>query len=243
MKRLALFFICSLLGILTTKADSLWIEAEGAGQVGKAQIIKVIFGSYNQYRLQKVDTDDFKYAKDFTCWAISPSGKHIALEFAPKTTSYEATFTPTEKGIYVLLLENKQRKVEDWRNSGTKIGIAKQHYYSRTTIKIGDSEEVAKDAVTDLSIVKFPENQAGPDVTLQVLLHGKPVPHAILFVRHPEMPEQKFTTDEDGKISFHAPKPGRYFGLVTLKFETPGTFRGVHYDVFREKSCLTMVLD
>jgi hypothetical protein len=61
-------------------------------------------------------------------------------------------------------------------------------------------------------------------------------------MRHPEMQEQKLTTDQDGKITSHATKPGRYFSLVTLKFESPGTYRGVHYDVFREKSTCTMIL-
>lgn len=242
MKRLALIFLMVLSGVVYTKADSLWIEAAAKGQVGKAQVVKVIFGSYSQYRLQKVGAE-FQEVKNFTCWAISPTGKHIAMEFTPKETSFEATFTPTEKGIYVLLLENKQRKVEDWSKSTTKIGVAKQHYYGRTTITIGDAETVAPAALTDLSIVKFPETQAGPDVILQVLLHGKPVPNATLFMRHPEMPEQKLTTDENGKISFHAPKPGRYFALVTLKFDSPGTYKGVHFDVFREKSTLTMILE
>ncbi|WP_158796906.1 DUF4198 domain-containing protein [Pedobacter sp. L105] len=243
MKRFTLILIGCLFTVLTTKADSLWIEANGTGQVGKAQLVKVIFGSYNEYRLQNVNTDDSKEAKDFTCWAISPSGKHITLNFTPKETSYEASFTPAEKGIYVLLLENKQRRVEDWSKSTTKIGIAKQNYYSRTTIKIGDDETIAKDAVTDLSIVRSPDTQTGADVTLQALLHGKPVPNAIVFLRNPGMAEQKFTTNEDGKVSFHSPKAGRYFALVTLKFESPGTYRGIHYDVFREKSCMTMVLD
>lgn len=242
MKHLTILFLFLLTGITYTKADSLWIEVNGKGQVGKTQVVKVIFGSYSQYRIQKV-TAEFQEVKNFTCWAISPTGKHIAMEFTPKETAYEATFIPAEKGIYVLLLENKQRKVEDWSNSSTKIGVAKQHYYARTTIKVGDAETAAPGALTDLSIVKFPETQTGPDVILQVLLHGKPVPNATLYMRHPEMPEQKFTTDENGKISFHAPKPGRYFGLVTLKFETPGTWKGVHFDVFREKSAMTMVID
>lgn len=243
MKRLILIPFCLFLCVLTTKADSLWIEADATGQVGKAQLVKVIFGSYSQYRLQKVGTDDFQQVKDFTCWAISPTGKHISLDFSAKDTSYEATFTPAEKGIYVILLENKNRRVEDWSKSTTKIGIAKQHYYGRTTVKVGNSEAVTPAALSDLSLVKYPESQLGADVTLQVLLHGKPVPNATLFMRHPEMQEQKLITDENGKISFHAPKPGRYFALVTLKFETPGTYRGIHYDVFREKSTLTMVLN
>ncbi|MDJ1470324.1 hypothetical protein [Xanthocytophaga flava] len=62
-------------------------------------------------------------------------------------------------------------------------------------------------------------------------------------MRHPDMEEQKYTTDEKGCIYFKAPKPGRYFALVTLRFESPGTYKGVHYDVFREKSTLTTVIE
>jgi len=50
MKRITFLFLIFLLGILQSKADSLWIEADAKGQVGKAQIVKVIFGSYNTYR-------------------------------------------------------------------------------------------------------------------------------------------------------------------------------------------------
>jgi uncharacterized GH25 family protein len=241
MKNLLLLIVGLFFGIAHSNADSLWIEADNTGQIGKAQTIKVIFGSYNQYRLQKIGAE-FQEVKDFTCWLISPSGKHIALQFAPKETSFDASFIPEEKGIYVALLENKQRKVEDWSNSSTKIGVAKQHYYGRTTITVGGAQDIAKETQTDLSIVKEPETQPGPTIKLQVWLHGKTVPNATLFVRHPDMPEIKLTTDQDGKVQFEAPKPGRYFALVTLKFETPGTYKGVHYDVFREKSTLTMVL-
>jgi hypothetical protein len=242
MKRLVFIFLGILLSTAHAKADSLWIEAEATGQVGKSQIIKVIFGSYNQYRLQKID-GEFQEVKDFTCWMISPTGKHIALQFSPKETAYEANFTPAEQGIYVVLLENKQRKVEDWSKSTSKIGIAKQHYYARTTIQVGNSKAIAQESLTDLTILRDAENQPNSDVVLKVLLHGKPVPNATLFMRHPEMQEQKLTTDQDGKVLFHNPKPGRYFALVTLKFETPGTYKGVHYDVFREKATLTMVLN
>jgi len=243
MKRILLIFLVVLSGILTTKADSLWIEADAKGQVGKAQTIKVIFGSYGLYRLQKTTTEDFQQVKDFTCWAISPTGKHISLTFSPKDTDYQAKFTPEEKGIYVFLLECKQRRVEDWSQSTSKIGVAKQHYYGRTTVQVGDSEAIAPSALSDLSLVQDMGSKAGADVTLQVLLHGKPVPNATLLMRHPEMPEEKLTTDENGKVSFHAPKAGRYFALVTLKFEQSGTFRGVHYDVFREKASATMLLE
>lgn len=243
MKRITLISLVILSVVLQSKADSLWIEADAKGQIGQSQIIKVIFGSYNQYRLQKVG-EEFQEVKDFTCWIISPSGKHISLQFSPRDTAYEASFTPEEKGVYVVLVENKQRKVEDWSKSSTKIGITKQHYYGRTTIEVGGGAVIAADALTDLTIVKDNSHQSGDgaDVTLQVLLHGKPVPNATLFMRHPEMQEQKLTTDQDGRVKFHAPRPGRYFSLVTLKFETSGTYRGVHYDVFREKSTLTMIL-
>jgi uncharacterized GH25 family protein len=242
MKRITLLFLSAVLIVLQSKADSLWIEADATGQIGKSQLIKVIFGSYSQYRLQKVE-GEFQEVKDFTCWILSPTGKHISLQFTPKDTSYEASFTPEEKGVYVVLVENKQRKVEDWSKSSTRIGITKQHYYGRTTIRVGNETTITPEALTDLTILKAPESQPGPDVVLQVLLHGKPVPNATLFMRHPEMPEQKLTTDQEGKVSFHAPRPGRYFSLVTLKFETPGTYKGVHYDVFREKSTLTMSLN
>jgi uncharacterized GH25 family protein len=240
MKNLSLliFFILFCTGI--ARADSIWIEANAKGQVGKAQTIKVIFGSYNEYRLQKVTTDDFQQVKDFTCWAISPSGKHISLAFKPKVIDYQATFIPQEQGTYVLLVENKLRRVEDWSNSSTKIGIAKQHYYGRTTLQVGNDKSMATNALSDLTIVK--DENSDTAAYLTVLLHGKPVPNAAVTIRHPEMPEQKLTTDAKGKVSFKAPKPGRYFGLVTLKFETPGTFKGVHYDVFREKATVTMIL-
>ncbi|MDJ1470325.1 hypothetical protein [Xanthocytophaga flava] len=135
------FLGCLFLGILSARADSLWIETEAKGKTGKSQLIKVIFGSYNQYRLQKVK-GEFEEVKEFTCWVVSPTGKTIPLSFTPSETSYDTYFTPQEKGIYTVLLENKQRKVEDWRKSSTKIGITKQHYYARTSIQVETSSIV-----------------------------------------------------------------------------------------------------
>ncbi|SEA79196.1 DUF4198 domain-containing protein [Pedobacter hartonius] len=120
--------------------------------------------------------------------------------------------------------------------------VAKQHYYGRTTVKLGDSETIAPAALSDLPLVQHTGNKAGSDVTIQVFHAVKPVPNATLLMRHPEMPEQKLKTDENGNVSFHAPKAGRYFALVTLKSEQSGTFRGVHYDVFREKASANMLL-
>lgn len=240
MKKVHFIVLFLFSWLANVKADSIWIEADAHGQVGKPQTIKVIFGSYNEYRLQKVTTEDAQQVKDFTCWAISPSGQHISLNFHPRETDYQAVFTPKEQGIYVLLVENKLRRVEDWRNSSTKIGIAKQHYYGRTTIHIGQSRQMQPEALTDLTIVK--DEKTDSIAKLQVLLHGKPVPHTTLTIRHPGMPEVKLMTDTSGMVTFKAPKPGRYFGLVTLKFDSPGTYKGVHYDVFREKSTVTMLL-
>lgn len=240
MKQVTLVLLLALCSVMMVRADSLWIETDATGNIGKQQVIKVIFGSYNQYRLQKV-TGEFQEVKDFTCWVVSPSGKNIPLRFTAGDTSYNAVFTPEENGTYVVLLENKQRKVEDWSKSSTKIGITKQHYYARTSFSVGNSNVIPV-VLTDLTLVKCAEPQNGGAVTVQVLLHGKPVADAVLFMRHPEMEEQKLVTDKDGKVSFTAPRHGRYFALVTLKFESPGTYKGVHYDVFREKSTLTMVL-
>lgn len=238
MKTLGIFCIALVCLVMRAKADSLWIETDATGVPGKAQTIKVLFGSYNQYRLQKVGAE-FQEVKDFTCWVVSPSGKKYYPVFTAKDTCFEASFTPDEKGVYVVLLENKQRKVEDWRNSSTKIGIAKQHYYGRTTIRVGEGTQMATDNQTDLSVIAEP---SGREVRMSVLLHGQPVKDAVVFMRYPGLAEQKQTTDEAGRARFAASGSGRYFFLVTLKFESPGTYRGVHYDVFREKSTCTAII-
>jgi hypothetical protein len=89
MKYIQLLLVAIVCTISTVRADSLWIETDATGVPGKAQRIKVIFGSYNQYRLQKVGAE-FQEVKDFTCWIVSPSGKKYYPVFTANDTCYEA---------------------------------------------------------------------------------------------------------------------------------------------------------
>lgn len=233
------FFLISF----NAKASSLWIETPAKGQIGKPQQITIRFGSYTKYHLHAVSEGEFQDVKDFNVWTVSPSGKHSALQFTAADSSYLSAFTPSEEGLYVILLENKQRKVEDWRKSTTKIGITKQHYYARATVQVGNNNQISTLATTDLIMVKSPENQTGKDVTVQLLFHGKPVAKETITFRLPGMKDMLLTTDLQGKVVFKAPKSGFYFALAVLRFETPGTYKGEHFDVFREKSVLTFAVN
>lgn len=238
MKKFFSTLLIALCAISFAKADSIWIEADGTGTVGKPQQLKVFFGSYQLARIEKVTDSNFQAVQDFTLWVVSPSGKSTFLKVSPADTYYKASFTPEENGVYVVMVENKQRKVEDWRNTSSKIGITKQNYYARTTIQVGNDSTMAN-ILSDATIVATTLNE---DVTFQVFYHGKPYSDAAMDIRHPEMKELNLKTDSEGKVKFHAPKGGRYFALVKLRFETPGTYKGVPFEVVREKSAVTVMV-
>ncbi|WP_440135120.1 hypothetical protein [Chitinophaga sancti] len=57
------------------------------------------------------------------------------------------------------------------------------------------------------------------------------------------MKELNLKTDSESRSGFHAPKSAGSFALVRLRFETPGTYKGVPFDVEREKSALTLLVN
>jgi uncharacterized GH25 family protein len=232
---------CLVLFTLNVKAHSLWIETAPKGHIEKAQIVKVYFGEYSKNKRENVEAR-FTEVEQFTGWAVSPSGKQIFLKFTPATNSYDASFIPEENGEYVILVENKVRDVADWRNTSGKLGIVKQNYYCRATVQVGEPSSVLKlkKGETDITIQK--KSQEGKSIILKAIYQGKPLKNTTLTVRSTEAEEQKLVTDGEGEVVFNCPKTGLYIITALLTFNTPGTYKGVAYHVFREKSTFSLTV-
>ncbi|OJV22582.1 MAG: hypothetical protein BGO21_05350 [Dyadobacter sp. 50-39] len=240
-KQLITLIVMLILAPLACRAHSVWIETSSVGQLGKQQTVSVYFGEFGKDKREKVG-NRFTEVNGFTAWAVSPSGKQTFLKFTPKTNCYQAIFTPSENGTYVILLENKVREVADWRNTSGKLGIIKQNYYARATVQVGDQVHVSQKAFTDLLVSSVHDPGAKSEVVFLATFQGKPLQATTLVVRAPGMQEIKLTTDEQGKVSWAGARPGLYTVTALLRFETPGTYKGVFYEAIREKATFTFHL-
>src|SRR5690606_25814484 len=134
--------LIALTVLLLTTANSfahyLWIETQGSGTIGEEQIVKVHMGEYTYGVIEDVEGEAFQGVNNFTLWAVSPSGKKIALTPTAQKDHYRAVFTPTEKGTYTLLLNNDEIDVIDYTQYD--FGIFKTHYHAVANFNVGGTQ-------------------------------------------------------------------------------------------------------
>ena len=226
--------ILVLIVLLTTYpifAHYIWIETKHTGKLNEEHQIKVRFGEYTYGVIEKVEGDAFKKASNFTLWVITPNGDKIQLQALPKKDFYAASFIPTEKGTYTVVLDNKEMKVLDFTQYD--YGIFKPQYHAKAKISIGHEVLALKKTnresieIIDLTSEKFSKAK---EVTLQVLFKGGPLKENELTVFVADLWLKKLTTDKEGKVSFKLPWPTKYIVEVTFNEKVPGNFKGLDYE-------------
>ncbi|SEO11563.1 protein of unknown function [bacterium A37T11] len=238
-----LFFSISLfLATASAYAHSLWIESPAKASINEKIPVNICFGVFDTGEREIIGKDSSRWSEvdKFRAWVISPSGQRINLSFTEAGDHYQAFFIPSEKGTYVIQLENKVREVADWTDTKNKIGIVKQNFYSRTQIQVGNEDKVNEYALhPDLNII--PSSSDKQQIALQVIFRGKPVPNSSVILRFPGKADREVKTDVNGKAVFKGLEDqGRYFLLCLLRFDVPGEYNGVHYDAVREKATATV---
>ncbi len=234
MKKLKLlFFVLFFITYSTTVSEAhyMWIETAATGKPGKAQAVNVYFGEYTYGVVEKTAGDAFQAVKEFTLWAVAPSGKKTQLSTTRTPTHYTASFTPTEKGTYTLFMNNDNIDVIDYTQYD--FGIFKTHYHATARVVVG--KEIKPSSTTNdagLSIqyvhAALPEQQK--ETKLRITYKGQPLAEAELDLYQADLWSKKLETDAEGYVSFTLPWEGKYILEVTRKEEVPGTYKGQDYE-------------
>jgi hypothetical protein len=116
--------------------------------------------------------------------------------------------------------------VKDWRANG--IGLAKPMYYARFG--------AANMPTLDLDILPAADGKS-----VQVFLHGKPLPAASFSLHARNGWSQTGKADALGRISISMPWRGQYLVEVIELEKAPGNYNGTAFDVVRHRTTLTLM--
>jgi len=226
MKKLIATLLLITLPVLSASAHYLWIETNGKGALGQAQEIRVHYGEYTYGVIEKVEGEAFPLVSKFTLWAIAPDGTKTPLSTVAKEDHYLASFTPSQKGVYTIALNNNEIDVIDYTQYD--FGIFKTHYHSTAKILVGTDGDT-KTASPDGIVIKQLEND-GEVIKLQVLYKGEPIAKNELKVYVSDLWSKTLFTDDNGEVSFALPWNTKYIVETTTKEEIPGTYNGDDYE-------------
>lgn len=220
-----------LVGYSQAFAHYMWIETAEKGTMGQEHTVNVFFGEYTYGVIEDPAGEHFANVKNFDLWVVTPSGKKVALTATANKQSYQAAFTPEEKGTYTVLLNNNDIDVIDYTKYD--FGIFKTHYHATAKVVVG---EVALATIADnpngLTVVNnTPDLSAqSNEVVLKVLFQGEPVDGQEVTVFVADLWSKRLKTDEYGQVEFSLPWKTKYTVETTRKQEVPGTFKGKDYE-------------
>jgi len=226
MKKLIATLLLITLPVLSASAHYLWIETNGTGALGQTQEVRVHYGEYTYGVIEKVEGEAFPLVSKFTFWVIAPDGTKTQLSTEAKEDHYLASFTPSQKGVYTIALNNNEIDVIDYTQYD--FGIFKTHYHSTAKVQVGtngDTKTVNPDGI----VVKQLEND-GEQIKLQVLYKGEPIAENELKVYVSDLWSKTLYTDDNGEVSFALPWDTKYIVETTTKEEIPGTYNGEDYE-------------
>lgn len=227
MKKLISTAAFILFATVQTFAHYLWIETSAYGKIGQQQEVKVFFGEYTYGEIEAVNGEAFPKVKDFTLWLVDVNGTRSQLTVSAKEDHYLGYFTPAQKGIYTVVLNNDAIDVIDYTQYD--FGIFKTHYNSIAKVQIGKvSGKTA--AINDKGITVKDVSENTGEVKLQVLYKNQPLAKNELKIYVADLWSKTLETDEKGIVTFKKPWDTKYIVETTYEERVPGTYKGETYE-------------
>lgn len=211
---------------LSVKAHSIWVSTEPVVQLNQPHEIKVYFGEPDDI----TPTNDwFSDLKDFTLTVTSPSGKQLKVSDRKQLTDhYSLTFTPTEKGVYVIHLKHTTKDL---------YGKTKLTYFSgalaATQADIATSKTIGeKPLQLQMNATPLQVNQEKKAI---LLANGQPKKGEKLVVEAENTWKKDLYANDKGEVSFTPLWQGKYQLAYSLSTDEKGNHNGKpfesHYQV------------
>lgn len=226
MKKIYLFLL--LLAPFTQAfSHYLWIETASSGSLNTSHIIKIKYGEFAYDEIEEVTNEAFIKVKNFDLWVIAPNGEKKELKATANGDHYQANFTPTQSGNYIVYLDNKKMEVVD--SSQYNFGIYKPQYHATARINIGKTTDFSKSTNTeglDITEIKNLNNA----ITLRVSYKKEALNKSKVMVFFKDGWSKELETDEKGEVTFTLPWPTAYTIEVIHIDKTAGQYKQVPYE-------------
>lgn len=206
----------------TSYGHALWIETTTNGKKGVAQKVKIFFGEYGS---KEIDSAAKWYSnlKDFKIILTAPNGTKQELKTKASVFHYEANFTPTQDGQYVLSVVHHVKDLYE---------NAKIDYYALANVFVGKAvvkNQLAEDIALSIAPTKttFALGQANPHL---VKLNLEAFKNQKITVIGPDKKAETVETDANGSLNFNPKQKGAYFLEAFYEEKKSGTQGGKSYD-------------
>lgn len=214
---------CCLCLPAIAQAHYLWIESE------KSAGARVYFGEFNEGVREKRG-GRLEERAALQLWLEQPAHSKKKLSWVKKEDHFYSAI-PTQAGAWLVAVDLTS-EVKDY--SKHDIGIVKPMFYARAAV--GEPQPPAHPSL-ELDLLPV----AGQPDTVQVFFQKKALAGAKVFVYAPNLWMQELKSDEQGKLRFTTPWPGRYVLDVVHKEAKPGELEGKRYDAVRHRMTLSFV--
>lgn len=209
-----------VLAVSQAFAHALWIETSPSGKKGQAQEVRIFFGEYADKDISPLDKW-FSDTKAYTLTLITPGKKTVKLSSVPGSDHYKAFFTPTEDGVYTVVLQHTVKDVYH----GSRLD-----YHSSAVVQVGTSSggDAATTNPNRISVYTKAKGsyRANESIALQVLLNQAAAGSKEVEVFAPNGWGKTLWTDSTGSASFTPIWPGRYMVEVA---DTDSKTTGDHH--------------
>jgi hypothetical protein len=223
MKRwnyVALIIVLSLIGNLVN-AHALWIETAEKGRIGQQQKVRVYYGEYITGERDSV-AKWYSDVKEFTLWVTGPDQKKVQLQLTPGVNYYEADFTPSAEGNYVLTISHEAKELG---------GTTKYHFLSSASVSVGNhvNATLAPSNILQLNTTQQESAKVNKQLSLKAYLNSTAAAGKTITVFSPSGWSRELISDANGTASFTPVWPGLYVVEVSDMDKTPGEHHGKAY--------------
>ncbi len=215
---LSVFFSSSLW------AHALWIETNHTGTKGKKQEVRIYFGEFADKDISPA-AKWFSDLKDFSLIVIGPDKSETKLSSKAATDFYVAEFTPTQNGVYTVVMHHTAKDV--YYNM-------KLDYNSSATVVVGGQLGGNDLAFNSNNISLFADSvfavKQNRSLKLKAVQQAKPATEKELKVFAPNGWGKELYSNDNGEISFTPLWPGKYMAEFAFADKTPGEHNGTKYE-------------
>lgn len=226
------------LSIQTAAAHEILLEFPQEVNTGESVDIEISFGHFPD--TYDSEHSHFTNLDEGILTIISPDGSKNDIDFRANEKKYYAAYQPEEQGLYWIVF-NSTRDVMDGTEDGD--GLQLRDYNAKAPLIVGDVDKITiPETGLKVNIVNEEGfyNNAGEEITLQLIYEGEAVSDQSLTVVDPIEQSQSLNSDEDGFVSFVLETEGRWMVHISnLTDENKsGEYQGQEYDRRRFNTAL-----
>lgn len=221
--KIILLFALFTLSVSSAFAHALWIETAQTGKKGAPQTVKVFFGEYESGKPDTAKTW-FSNMTKFKLVLTAPDGKTQVLKTTAALFFYQATFTPSQDGIYLLSVVHEVADIYD---------NAKIEYYAFADVAVGNASKLNGAHPTGAQLAFLPTQtlaKNGSPAGYQVVWNKTAFAKQKIAVINPANKKEEIETDEKGKLTLKTVQKGNYFLEAFYEDKTPGTLGTKKYE-------------